>query len=379
MENIKIPDLFSFHPDPKAVRERMIAEAAELYRKGLSNARFQPEYSSYDGHLDKFYLYPTFDCPLRCPYCYAEGGERKTKELSAFELLRITEEAISAGYKTVVIVGGEPLVYYDFENYLSGLEKIDKKGRKFVLRSSFGFSIEDDLLKRLCCVFDEIVVSIDGDQKTHDAVRGKGTWRFATDNAERAISYGAVISVSAVMTREQKEGIPGEFLKDYCKRNRIKKLVIQSPVPLGRAEKSRIPYFEWRTGKSQGYQILPKFTCGLGHSLYMEPDGSLYPCYAWCEQEHKLGDLSTENLQTILDRGDLLKIINSGVDTNEKCRTCEVRYFCGGACKIWVNNRHDINSGDFDCTEMKQSYLTMLEKFGIILENRQQIPSNADE
>ena len=365
MTEAEVRALLGYHPDPVAVRRRLLREASELYRWGLASERHQPLLTSLRGQLRKFYLYPTFDCPLRCPYCYAEGGERHTDELGARDFLRITREAIEAGFEGVVIVGGEPLVYREFEQYLDGLCGIDKHECPLVLRTSFGFEVSDDLMARICEAFDEVVVSIDGDEAAHDAVRGKGTWRHATGNALRALELGARVSVNAVMTREQSEGTPGAFLREFCAEHGIGKLVISAPVPMGRAAGTAVPPFEWRSDLRPAESLEPKFSCGLGHSLYMQPDGSVYPCYAWCEKEHQLGDLSTESVADILARGDLLAIANSGVETNEKCRTCEVRYLCGGMCKVYVRDKHDMDSGDFDCAAVKQRLLATLAEWDI--------------
>ena len=369
MTKAEVKALIGYHPDPAAVRRRLVREAEELLRWGQTNKRHQPVLASLAGQLRKFYLYPTFDCPLRCPYCYAEGGERHVDELDAQTFLRITQEAAKAGFGSVVIVGGEPLVYRDFRRFLDGLGGIDLEGCSLVLRTSFGFKVSDELMEKLCASFDEIVVSIDGDEETHDAVRGKGTWRHATSNSLRALACGGRISVNSVMTREQGDGAPGAFLRSFCAEHGIEKLVISSPVPMGRAEGTDVPPFEWRSDVRQTLSLKPKFSCGLGHSLYMQPDGSVYPCYAWCASEHRLGDLSRESLTDVLERGDLLAIANSGVDTNEKCRACEVRYFCGGMCKIYVRDKHDLNSGDFDCAETKGSILRMLAAQGIRVAN----------
>lgn len=110
VRSFSVRALLGYHPDPSAVRRRLIREARELYRWGMTSERHQPVLSSLKGQLRKFYLYPTFDCSLRCPYCYAEGGDRHTDELDALEFLRITREAVDAGFEDVVIVGGEPLV-----------------------------------------------------------------------------------------------------------------------------------------------------------------------------------------------------------------------------------------------------------------------------
>lgn len=125
-----------------------------------------------------------------------------------------------------------------------------------------------------------------------------------------------------------------------------------------------------RSDVKQALSLKPKFSCGLGHNLYMQPDGSVYPCYAWCSREHRHGDLSRESLADVLERGGLLAIANSGVDTNEECRTCEVRYLCGGTCKAYVRDKHDLNSGDFDCAEIKSGILRMLASQRIKMHER---------
>ncbi len=365
MENKDLKELFSYHPDNDAKKARLIAEAKELYEKGLSDNKYQPTITSLKGSLYKFYLYPTFNCPLRCPFCYAEGGERKTAELSADEYLRITKEAIDIGYKAIVIVGGEPLVYYEFDKYIDGLSKIDKGDACFILRTSMAFNIPSDRLKRICLVFDEITVSLDGDEKTHDDIRGHGTFKKTVKNIEKSLALGANISISAVMDREKGEGVPGNFLRQFCKEHDIKKLAIQSPVPMGRGINTSSPYYQWRSDEQILDKIEFKWTCGIGTNLYMEPDGKVYPCYAWCNKKHLLGDLSKESLQDILDKGEILSYLNTGVDTNEKCSKCEVRYLCGGMCRVWCHNKDDINSGDFDCVNIKNNILKILNRYGI--------------
>ena len=43
-------------------------------------------------------------------------------------------------------------------------------------------------------------------------------------------------------------------------------------------------------------------------------------------------------------------------------------------CKVYVRNKHDIDSGDFDCAEIKQNLLAALAEQGIIERN---FPNNA--
>ena len=45
----------------------------------------------------------------------------------------------------------------------------------------------------------------------------------------------------------------------------------------------------------------------------------------------------------------------STVDTIEKCRECEYRYLCGGACRAWGNqDTLDLNTAPVECEHLKQ-------------------------
>ena len=105
-----------------------------------------------------------------------------------------------------------------------------------------------------------------------------------------------------------------------------------------------------------------RHTCGLGQNLYVMPDGRAYPCYAWCSEDKLLGNLAREDLTELLSRGTLYEYCSHDVDSNEKCKSCEVRYLCGGICKAWVRDRENVESGDFDCEDRKAFFIQMAKK-----------------
>lgn len=373
-------DVFGYKPNKTAVKLRAVREAQKLLAWGKDGTRHQPVYSSPDGLLETFYLYPTFDCPLRCPFCYADGGVRSCQELPADDLVRITWEAMEAGYRKVTFVGGEPLAYREFDKLLEGLQALRRKehaghatgseasapsmvgnGCQLILRSSLGFEVDPSLLATIAETFDEVTVSIDGDEATHDAQRGAGVYRSTVRNVEALLGMGTCrVGVNSVMERDEFDGIPGTSVRAFCDEHRIDKLTIQNPVPMGRAKKTGAnadDYYEWHKGTTLMAKTTPCYSCGLGKSLYMQPDGTVYPCYAWYETHHKLGDLSREHVRDILARPEILAYLNSGVDTNEKCSQCDVRYLCGGQCKVWARDKRNVDSGDFDCTAKKAEIL----------------------
>ena len=48
-------------------------------------------------------------------------------------------------------------------------------------------------------------------------------------------------------------------------------------------------------------------------------------------------------------------LLACSVDTMEKCRDCEYRYLCGGACRAWGNREtRDINAAPADCRHLRE-------------------------
>lgn len=368
MDDLKA--MLSYRPNKKAREKRLVEKARTLYEYGKDGKNHTVPVTSYEKNLRKVYMYVTFGCPMRCPFCYANAGERKTFELSAEDFLKISRQAIDAGYEEILILGGEPLVYKEFDKLLEGFSKLEKRKTRLVLRTSLGFSLENDKLKKICQVFDKIVVSIDGDEENHDKNRGKGVYKKAINNILACQRIGdCEIGINAILEKEQFEGSPGKDIIRFCKEHDINNLSIQAPVPMGRAKCGAFEenvLYRWDKEKvNESFDVVPIVGCQIGHNLYIEPDGVVYPCYVWVRDEDILGDLKTETIQEILDKGRLLKLINTGVDTNEKCKSCEVRYFCGGLCQMFVPNRPDIDSGEFDCNVHKQMFLDRLSKYGV--------------
>lgn len=317
-------------------------------------------------NLNKLYLHLTFDCPLRCAHCYARGGERRMDELPPERFTGIVREAIERRFRSVVFTGGEPLVYPRIDQLLSQIQKLDRKGVRFILRSSFAFKISDERLSAIFETFDEIVVSVDGGRESHDARRGAGSYELMVTNLERAIAlFGSEkIGLAATLSESDRNGEPVESVRALAHRLNIGNVRIRPILPLGRgtgaAQKGNSATCSEELSLPIRFQT--RYTCGLGQNLYVEPDGSAYPCYAWAEREKRLGELSRENLGELLDRGELFEYCAHDVDTNEKCHSCEVRYLCGGICKAWLRDRENVDSGEFDCAARKEAFTRLAAK-----------------
>lgn len=347
------------HPYKQRISKERMRRALQWGRETAPTVpRLRDEYP--ENHLNKFYLHLTFRCPLRCPHCYAEGGERQSRELSAGRFAEIIKQAVEARFHSVVLTGGEPLVYPGFDNLMMQLNSMDRKGTKLVLRTSFGFDIPQERMETLCDLFDEIVISVDGDRATHDARRGQGQYNLTVANMETACKLGAAhkLGITATLEKSQRLGDAGDSVHELAKRLGIRKVRMRPVLPLGRGADAEQENYTLCSEELEAMEDFhPRHSCGLGQNLYIEPDGSVYPCYAWCAEDKLLGNLASEDLNDILSRGELYEYCRHDVDTNDKCHTCEVRYLCGGVCKAWVKNKENIDSGYFDCTARKAYYL----------------------
>ncbi|WP_310452756.1 radical SAM protein [Sulfuritalea sp.] len=123
-------------------------------------------------------------CNLTCTHCYV-GYEHKRGALSSTEWAGCFDELIALGARTFGNVGKEPLIDWKLTRTL--LRRFDEM-RATVPGLRFGLVTNATLMdvrkrSELAEIKpDYIDVSIDGDERVHDAIRGVGTFRKTLDN-----------------------------------------------------------------------------------------------------------------------------------------------------------------------------------------------------
>ena len=338
-----------------------------IYDKGCDGNRYQPMHKLPFKSMHKFYLHLTYNCPLRCPFCSAEGGERRSEELKAEQYYNIIVDAIDAGFAEIVLTGGEPLIYKELDELLLLLKCLDRKASKLTLRSSFAFAITEARMQEIAELFDYVAISIDGDETRHDSIRGKGSFAKTLANIHRLQSYKSCkLDISAVMEMELFEGEQGAFVKAISKELGAARVLISYPKPMGRGKNIEAKPYLWRWPYSDSFFPTMRYRCDIGHRMHVEPNGDAYPCYTICSQGHFLGNLTQIKVADIIHSNKFLGYCDIGVDTNEKCKNCEVRYLCGGMCQIHIQDENNVNSGNFFC-DHKQELLDYLVEAGVTL------------
>ena len=312
------------------------------------------------------YVHVTFDCNLRCKHCYAKAGDSKEEmDLSNFE--HLVNEAIDGGFRQIVITGGEPLVHSQRNQLIEICTRYKGRGTKLVLRTNLTGEFSEADLSLLAEAFDQVVVSVDGDEQTHNARRGQGTYENVIGNLEEYVCVASTIlnaaelSLACVMSAKDVNGEPGFSVKRLGEQLKVKRIRFRPLLPLGRAAHLEEPVM--CEGLQQHIALedmlkgecRPLTTCGIGQNLFVKPDGKAYPCYAWCGEHTCIGNVFVDGLEAVLSLPKFIRLVDCSVDTIEKCRDCEYRYLCGGACRAWGNQTvENINAAPVECEHLQE-------------------------
>lgn len=318
--------------------------------------------------LNNLYLHVTFSCPLNCSHCYADGGKTNKEYFSVTDVKRAILEATVLGFRHAVITGGEPLVHprcNDLFDMLANL-RYEVKPLLTVLRTSLAYPMKTDLVQRISSSTDETVVSVDGDKETHDLRRGKGSYDLTVKNLRTMVKTGLStnLSLAAVLPLHQVKGKPGKSVLALAQELGIHRTRFRPLLPLGRAASSSLDILQesqlahLKPREMVAYGFSPTATCGLGQNLYVEPDGSAFPCYACHGQGLNLGKINTKiGLTEIIHSLDFQKLRSQTVNNRQTCQKCELRYLCGGACLAWnrqfINWPNELTTAPIECGSLK--------------------------
>lgn len=188
----------------------------------------------------------TSRCNLHCAGCYSRGIETTTDDtpscqLSGDEWHRIFKEASALGISFALIAGGEPLLRKDIIRAAA-----DVKDIMFPIFTN-GTMIDDEYLD----LFDDNrnlmpVLSIEGDCKKTDAVRGEGMYELITQKMEllkkRNILFGASITVT---TENIREVMASDYVNDLIEKGCRAILFIEF-VPISESSRHLAPGDEER-------------------------------------------------------------------------------------------------------------------------------------
>jgi uncharacterized protein len=164
------------------------------------------------------WLHVTEACSLDCPYCYVhKHAKAMSPEVGRQAIDRLAEVASRHGYRSLKLkyAGGEPTLNFPLIRILHARAARRAAEAGLALEEvilSNGVGIMDAMLDAVAQAGMRLMVSLDGDQATHDRVRarrdGGGTYAAVVWAVEGAIERGLQPNISITLTALNLEAAP---------------------------------------------------------------------------------------------------------------------------------------------------------------------------
>jgi radical SAM protein with 4Fe4S-binding SPASM domain len=278
----------------------------------------------------------TDKCNLRCKHCYIE--KKNSHELSIKQIRNILKEFEAIQGLRVLITGGEPLLHRKFD-------EINKILPQFQLRKVLftnGTLLNKKILKHLNA--HEIQVSIDGLEKSHDSLRGKGTFKKSIDSVKLSLEKGFDVSISTMVHAKNLNDF--DKMEKLFKKLGIKEWTVDIPCITGNFKKHtefQVPpetggkYLRYGYGggihtASASSSKKNKFACGR-HLMSVMADGKAAKCSFYSDKP--LGKIQ-DGLRACWQKLKHIKLSELDCD----CKYLEI---CRGGCRyraaIFGNNK----------------------------------------
>lgn len=315
-------------------------------------------------------------CNLKCTHCYQSGGrneELTAEEINAVvteveETLKAWSEAFDITFSpSFNITGGEPILRTDIFEII---EMIGARGFDTYLLSN-GTLISKEKAAALAHLgLKGVQVSMEGLEKVHDSIRGKGSFAAAVEGIANLLNAGMSVTVNATLSEVNVGDLPG--LVDLAKSLGVQRLGFSRLVPSGRglglldkmigSEKVRKIYEEIFSIKTEGLEIVTgdpvasQMRCPAGggavatsgcaagiSGLTFLPDGTIVPCRRLFVP---IGNIRTDRIREVWASSPVLEALRDKRRYKGRCGRCSRWSGCRG-CRA-IAYAYSLVKGDAD-------------------------------
>jgi radical SAM protein with 4Fe4S-binding SPASM domain len=327
----------------------------------------------------------TYRCNLRCKHCFTDSGLMKENELSTEELYNLIDQMRQSGTFLLSIAGGEPLFRKDILDVIA----YARKNAIDVSITTNGLFITEEIAKKM----DEldlrtVTVSIDGNEKNHDDLRKKGSFKKAIEKLQilRKHCKSAKINIKNTVTNDnicdyneliclsdelKLDGIKFNPVRLFGRTQENKNLLINQTSYIKFLKDVQKVSSEVNVSipktplDKQEYDFIPiGFGCTGGkETCNISPTGEFSAC-AFLGPDFSVGSIKKEKFL------DLWKKANSSVnyEGNSTCKNCEEYKNCRAGCRSRaLSEYNNIDGIDPLCTLEKAK---MNKKLSIREENQ---------
>lgn len=276
-----------------------------------------------------------YTCNFRCQHCCITklGTKDPKRSFTVKDVKELSRQADEMGLAHIVITGGEPLIFPDFDQIVEAIDP-----QKFYITSDTnGWFLGDEKAKHLKSIgVDKIQLSLDSlNAKDHDDFRRRaGSHERAVRAIDAAKNAGLNIIIATVVTKQRIRS--GEFVEflEFAKKKDIGVFVTYAK-PVGDWEgnydvlvtKEDMAHMrELEKEYNVFTHLTPSYGLNLGciavkRMVSLTKYGDVMPCpYIHVS----LGNFFHESLRDIIERGMKIKFFGKHIDT---CLIAEDRDF----------------------------------------------------
>ena len=285
----------------------------------------------------------TNTCNLQCRHCCQNAVFSEGKMDIEYEhIISRFEKIIRLNPEMICVTGGEPMVRSDFFALATHFRK-NFEGKLILMTN--GTLINNKNVESIVQLFDSIDISIDGvDEATCSAIRGKNVFSKVIESIELIKKRSDIpISLSMVLSRENQK-----LKKEFAALNKQlgTKPVLRPLAHSGRADENRTlfpeeteKYHMVRNTSNQLSDLRKEKRCrtclAAKKSVYIDSDGSIYPCGALNKEKYCLGSidqLRNDEMESfedkIIDSKGYSNFMQIHPEKQDRCKDCSVSLFC---------------------------------------------------
>jgi radical SAM protein with 4Fe4S-binding SPASM domain len=308
-------------------------------------------------------------CNLRCRHCYGPFTKDSATSAHALRWSELLDELESLGCTEVCLSGGEPLLEPGLVNDLARRAK--SKGMAVVLTTN-GL-LAPEMRVDFFAHFDLVQVSIDGTVKTHDRMRGRGSFARAVagtreirrrhpDKAVRlmmTLTEENVASVPAVFELAQELGC-GLGMERVCGvGNASGNLVLSKEnfrAALDFAVANGVYVNDPLVALLPGHP-LPLHSCSAGAGAVVV--SSEFDCFPCTKIRKSMGSVAENPLADVLQYWEISPRLDDPASLKGRCARCSHALDCGGCRAMSWAVSGDLFGEDPMCwrDELKQECL----------------------
>ena len=298
------------------------------------------------------HIYLTNSCNMLCPHCYMYAGKKKNNELTFKEVCALLDSFSSYGGEKVVFSGGEVMMRKDLIPILKHAHQL---GFEVAVLTN-GVRWSSHSIKEASPYINRLQISIDGfSEETNSKVRGKNNFSKALWAVDEFIKHGVFTEIAVtpffdehlkgyipqyinfgktLLNKYKEHNFAVKFSGDLMDGREIKFSLEQKQEYLQIIEQifkgcygdvKDVPFIEFH--KKGGLQD----NCSFGN-IKITADGDAYFC-ADIFPLKAFANIRKDSFEKIIELSELAKV-KSHVNNLIPCRNCELKFICGGDCRI---------------------------------------------